>query len=63
MKKKFFSACISLILVFSLLAGCGYSGGGVTKKSTWADKALSYDDAVEEARVLTCCLKVTEREP
>lgn len=63
MKKKFFSACISLILVFSLLTGCGYSGGGVTKKSTWADKALSYDDAVEEARVLTSRLKVTEREP
>ena len=63
MKRSFFSIFVSVCLMFSLLAGCGYKGGGVTQNSTWADKALSYEDAVEEARVLTSRLKVTRREP
>ena len=63
MKKRFFSSFVCVMLIFSLLAGCGYEGGGVTQNKTWADKALPYDDAVEEAKVLTSRLKVTTLEP
>ncbi len=61
--KKKLVQVVALLAALALLAGCGYSGGGVSQGNKWSDKALSYKDAVEEVSVLADRLDVTKREP